>query len=138
MKSFASRFKESKQLLGKDGALTPLIKEFLEEALVGELEAHIDAGEEPNRKNGKLPKTLKTNFGQVEIQTPRDRNGTFEPEIVGKRQRTLGLDLDRQILALYARGNSLGDISDHIQELYGIEVSTATVSRVTDKIMPLI
>jgi len=65
--SFASRFKESKQLLGKDGALTPLIKEFLEEALVGELEAHIESGEEPNRKNGKLPKTLKTNF---EIQTP--------------------------------------------------------------------
>lgn len=137
-KSFASRFKESKSLLGKDGALTPLIKEFLEEALAGELEEHIESSEEPNRKNGKLPKSLKTNFGKVEIQTPRDRNGTFEPEIIAKRQRTLGLDLDRQILALYARGSSLGDISDHLQEMYGIDVSPATISRVTDKIIPLI
>lgn len=137
-KSFASRFKESKSLLGKDGALTPLIKEFLEEALAGELESHIEETEEPNRKNGKLPKTLKTSFGNVEINTPRDRNGTFEPEIVGKRQRSLGVDLDRQILALYARGNSLGDISDHLQEMYSIDVSTATISRVTDKIIPLI
>jgi transposase-like protein len=137
-KSFATRFKESKSLLGKDGALTPLIKEFLEEALAGELEAHIEENEEPNRKNGKLSKTLKTSFGNVDLNTPRDRNGTFEPEIVGKRQRSLGVDLDRQILALYARGNSLGDISDHLQEMYGIDVSTATISRVTDKIIPLI
>lgn len=137
-KSFATRFKESKSLLGKDGALTPLIKEFLEEALAGELEAHIEESEEPNRKNGKLSKTLKTSFGNVDLSTSRDRNGTFEPEIVGKRQRSLGVDLDRQILALYARGNSLGDISDHLQEMYGIDVSTATISRVTDKIIPLI
>jgi putative transposase len=82
-------------LLGKDWALTPKIIEFLAEALVGELEAHIEAGEEPNRKNGKLPKTLKTNFGQVAIQTPRDRNGIFASERVGKRQRILGLDLAR-------------------------------------------
>jgi putative transposase len=137
-KSFASRFKESKSLLGKEGALTPLIKEFLEEALAGELESHIEESEEPNRKNGKVSKTLKTSFGNVELNTPRDRNGTFEPEIVGKRQRSLGVDLDRQILALYARGNSFGDISDHLQEMYGIDVSTATISRVTDKIIPLI
>lgn len=137
-KSFATRFKETKSLLGKEGALTPLIKEFLEEALAGELEAHIEENDEPNRKNGKLAKTLKTSFGNVDLNTPRDRNGTFEPEIVGKRQRSLGVDLDRQILALYARGNSLGDISDHLQEMYGIDVSTATISRVTDKIIPLI
>lgn len=137
-KNFATRFKESKSLLGKDGALTPLIKEFLEEALSGELEAHIEENDEPNRKNGKVSKKLKTSLGNVELNTPRDRNGTFEPEIVGKRQRSLGVDLDRQILVLYARGNSLGDISDHLQEMYGIDVSTATISRVTDKIVPLI
>jgi transposase-like protein len=137
-KSFSTRFKESKSLLGKDGALTPLIKEFLEEALNGELEAHLAEEEEPNRKNGKTSKVLKTTLGDIDLNTPRDRNGTFEPEIVGKRQRSLGVDLDRQILALYARGSSMSDISDHLQEMYGIDVSTATISRVTDKIVPLI
>ena len=77
-------------------------------------------------------------MGQVEIATPRDRNGTFEPELIGKRQRTLGVDLDRQIIALYARGASYGDIQDHLMEMYGIDASTATISRVTDKILPLI
>lgn len=89
-KTFASRFKDNKSLRGKDDALTPLIEEFLEEALAGELEAHIEESEEPNRKNGKLSKTLKTSFGKVDLNTPRDRNGTFELEIVGKRQRNHG------------------------------------------------
>jgi transposase-like protein len=134
----AGRLKKGESLLGKDGVFTPLLKEFLEEALSGELDAHLDGSEEANRRNGKVGKRLKTSLGNVELDTPRDRNGTFEPEIVPKRQRTLGVDLDRQILALYARGASLGDISDHLQEMYGIDVSPATVSRVTDKILPLV
>ena len=110
---------------------------FFEEALSGELEAHLE-DEKPNRKNGKGRKSLKTTLGTVELDTPRDRNGTFEPELVSKRQRSLGVDLDRQILALYARGASYGDISDHLQEMYGLDISTATISRVTDKILPLV
>lgn len=99
--------------MGREGILTPLLKEFLEEALGGELVAHL--GEKrPNRKNGKGNKLLKTSVGNVKIETPRDRNGTFEPELVPKRQRPLGVDLDRQILALYACGASYGDISDHL------------------------
>ena len=137
-KDARSRLKKGDSLLGKEGVLTPLLKEFLEEALEGELEAHIEETDSPNRKNGKNPKQVKTSIGMVEIQTPRDRNGTFEPEILAKRHRTLGVDLDRQILALYARGNSLSDISDHLQEMYGIDVSPASISRVTDKIIPLI
>lgn len=136
-KSAAERLKQGDSLLGREGVLTPLLKEFLEEALGAELEAHLDE-ERPNRKNGKGNKLLKTSVGNVEIETPRDRNGTFEPELVPKRQRTLGVDLDRQILALYARGASYGDISDHLQEMYGLDVSTATISRVTDKILPLV
>lgn len=115
-KSAAERLKQGDSLLGREGVLTPLLKEFLEEALGAELEAHLDE-ERPNRKNGKGNKLLKTSVGNVEIQTPRDRNGTFEPELLPKRQRTLGVDLDRQILALYARGASYGDISDHLQEM---------------------
>lgn len=137
-KTAAARLKKGDSLLGKEGVFTPLLKEFLEEALSGELDAHIEESEEPNRKNGKGRKKLRTSLGSVEIETPRDRAGTFEPEIVPKRQRTLGVDLDRQILALYARGSSFGDISGHLEQMYGLEVSPATISRVTDKIMPLI
>ena len=81
--------------------LTPLLKEFLEGALEGELGAHIDESEEANRKNGKGKKQVKTPVGSADISTPKNRNGTFEPEIIAKRQKTLGVDLDRQIIALY-------------------------------------
>ncbi len=104
----------------------------------GELEAHIEESEEANRKNGKGKKRVKTPVGAVDIAPPRDRNGTFEPEIVAKRSKTLGVDLDRQIIALYARGASYGDIRDHLSEMYDLDVSPATISRVTDKILPLI
>lgn len=137
-KQAASRLKKGESLLGKDGVFTPLIKEFLEEAMEGELEAHIEADEAPNRKNGKGRKQVKTPVGNVEIATPRDRNGTFEPEIIPKRHKTLGVDLDRQIIALYARGGSYSDIRDHLSEMYDLDISPATISRVTDKILPLL
>lgn len=137
-KQAASRLKKGETLLGKEGVFTPLLKEFLEEALTGELEAHLESQEEPNRKNGKGKKQVRTSVGNVEIETPRDRNGTFEPEIIGKRQKTLGVDLDRQIIALYARGASYSDIRDHLSEMYDLDISPATISRVTDKILPLI
>jgi transposase-like protein len=137
-KQAASRIKNGETLLGKEGVLTPLLKEFLEGALEGELEAHIEENEEANRKNGKGKKTVKTPVGTVDIATPRYRNGSFEPEIIPKRNKTLGVDLDRQIIALYARGASYGDIRDHLSEMYDLDVSPATISRVTDKILPLI
>ena len=106
-KSAQERLRKGDSLLGKEGVLTPLLKEFLEGGWEGELEAHLDEDEGPNRKNGKGRKKVKTSMGQVEIATPRDRNGTFEPELIGKRQRTLGVDLDRQIIALYGPGRLL-------------------------------
>lgn len=137
-KQAAVRLKNGETLLGKDGVFTPLLKEFLEEALDGELEAHIEQVEDPNRKNGKGKKRVKTPVGDVEIATPRDPNSTFEPEIIPKRHKTLGVDLDRQIIALYARGSSYSDIRDHLSDMYGLDISPATISRVTDKILPLI
>jgi putative transposase len=137
-KEAAERLKNGGSVLGRDGVFTPLFKEFLEEALDGELEAHIEEDPVPNRKNGKGRKTVKTPNGALEIETPRDRNGTFEPELIPKRQKTLGVDLDRQIISLYARGASYGNIRDHLMDIYGLEASTATISRVTDKILPLI
>lgn len=137
-KDAAERIKKGDTLLGRDGVFTPLLKEFLEEAMDGELEAHIESGDSPNRKNGKGKKRVKTPVGNVDIQPPRDRNGSFDPEILPKRQKTLGVDLDRQIIALYARGASYSDIRDHLMDMYGLEASPATISRVTDKILPLI
>lgn len=137
-KQAAERIKKGDTLLGKEGVLTPLLKEFLEASLEGEIESHLEENEQSNRKNGKSRKQLKTSVGSLELATPRDRNGSFEPEIVAKRQKTLGVDLDRQIIALYARGASYGDIRDHLSEMYDLDVSPATISRITDKILPLI
>ncbi len=137
-KHAAAKLKAGGSLLGKEGVLTPLLKEFLEQSLEGELEAHLEEEAVSNRKNGKGNKRVKTTLGEVDISTPRDRNGTFEPELIPKRQRTLGVDLDRQIIGLYARGASYSDIRDHLMDMYGLEASTATISRVTDKILPLV
>ncbi|MCB9344165.1 MAG: IS256 family transposase [Lewinellaceae bacterium] len=137
-KEAAERLKAGDDLLGTDGVLTPLLKEFLEESLDGELDAHLEDGDRPNRKNGKVKKRVRTSQGEVNIRTPRDRNSSFEPKIVSKRSKDLGSGLDRQIIALYARGNSYSDIRDYLLEMYGAEASTATISRVTDKILPLV
>ncbi len=137
-KEAAERLKAGGDLLGTDGVLTPLLKEFLEESLEGELDAHLEEDERPNRKNGKGKKRVRTSQGEVNIRTPRDRNSSFEPKLVSKRSKDLGNGLDRQIIALYARGNSYSDIRDYLLEMYGVEASTATISRVTDKILPLV
>ena len=137
------QLQDGASLLGADGVLTPLIKQFLEESLEAELDAHLDEQEahghrRGNRRNGKGTKRVRTSVGPVEITTPRDRDSSFEPKILPKRRRQLSADLDRQIIALYARGSSYGDIRDYLAEMYDLEVSTAMISRVTDKILPLL
>ena len=129
---------EGGSLLGSEGAFTSLLKDFLEESLDGELDAHLEEESSKNRRNSKGKKRVSTSMGEVQINPPRDRKGSFDPKIVPKRQKTLGADLDRQIIALYARGSSYSDIRDFLSEMYGIEVSSATISRVTDKVVPLI
>ena len=135
------RLKSGESLTGKDGILTPLLKEILEAALEGEMDAHLseckDAGI-PNRRNGKLQKTMKTGTGVFELNTPRDRESNFEPEIVKKRQTVLNESLDNKILALYALGMSYDAIGEHLQDMYGLEVSPAKISLITDKLIPLI
>ncbi|MEL6669940.1 MAG: transposase, partial [Bacteroidota bacterium] len=134
-KEAIAKLQAGEGLLGEGGAFTPLLKAFLEEALEGEVEAHIAEGDEPNRKNGKGKKKVRTSLGEIEITTPRDRQSTFQPKVVPKRSRNLPRDLERQIMALYARGSSLGDIRDFLEEMYDVEVSPSTISRVTDKII---
>lgn len=111
--------KTGKSLLGKEGALTPLIKQALEAVLEGEIEAHIAAeGEDThNRRNGKMKKIVHGESGAFELETPRDRNGSFEPQIVKKRQTVLTDELDNKILNLYGSGMGYQEISKQMLDL---------------------
>jgi transposase-like protein len=132
-----AKLQQGQDLGGKDGILTPLIKDLLEAALQGELTAHLSASR-PNRSNGKSSKQVKTAHGAVAITTPRDREGSFSPQILPKRQTTLGEGLDNKILSLYSKGMSYSDIRAHLEELYGLEVSEASLTAITDKILPVV
>ena len=125
-------------MLGKEGVLTPLLKRFLEKALEAELDHHLDEDERTkgNRRNGSGKKKLKTSSGPVELAPPRDRQGSFTPQIVGKREVYLGDDLEEKIIKLYARGMSYSDIQAHLSEIYDLEVSSGKLSQITDKIIP--
>ncbi len=132
---------QGKPLFGKDGLLTPLVKEFTQIALQGEMDAHLaeeSLEEGSNRKNGVSTKTVKTASGSFELDTPRDRNGSFEPQLIKKRQTVLTEELDNKILALYSLGTGYDGISEHLSDMYGVDVSAATISAVTDKLVPMI
>jgi putative transposase len=126
---------------GKDGVLAPLVKELVEAALEAEIESHI-ANEvlegKKNRRNGYNRKTIKSTDGEFELATPRDREGTFEPQIVKKHQTTISDEIEEKILSMYALGMSYRDIKSHIEEIYQISISSATINAITDKIIPKI
>jgi putative transposase len=128
-------------LTGPDGLLKLFTKSVIETALSEEMTDHLgyekhDAPPEPdNIRNGTRTKTvISANSGPVEIDVPRDRAGTFEPQIVKKRQRRLG-EVDEIVLSLYAKGLTTGEISAHFAEIYGASVSKETVSRITDRVI---
>ncbi|MCP4355460.1 MAG: IS256 family transposase [Proteobacteria bacterium] len=130
------QLKAGKPLSGKSGILTPLIKELTEAALEGELESHLSQEISKNRKNGKSKKQIKSTSGCFELEVPRDRSGTFEPQIVKKRQTTISDEIESKVLALYGYGMSYRDISSNIEDIYGIKVSSGTLNTITDKIIP--
>jgi transposase-like protein len=136
MNAALQALREGKDLTGKDGVLTPLIKQLTEAAMQAELDAHLDQDETPNRKNGSSSKTVKTISGSFELDTPRDRANTFEPQLVKKHQTQLTDELERKIIALFSLGTSYQDIRSHIADMYGISVSNGTISAVTDKLLP--
>ena len=140
-KEAIDKLKSGQSLTGRDGILTPLIKEILEAALEGEMDSHLfdcKTQDESNRRNGKLKKTVKTGTGSFELETPRDRNSSFEPEIVRKRQTILNESLDNKVLSLYAAGMSYATITEHLADMYGLEISAAKISLITDKLLPVI
>lgn len=131
-----AHIKAGKSLNGKDGLFTPLIKQITEAALQAEQEQHLANDNAPNRKNGSTAKTIKSAAGTFELNTPRDRAGTFEPQLIKKHQTHLTDDLERKILALYAHGNSYQSIREHLKDYYDIEFSNGTLNAVTDKLLP--
>lgn len=137
-KTSIERLKKGEALLGKEGILTPLLKQFLEKAMEAELDYHLstEEGKKDNRRNGKSKKQVKTSSGQFELSTPRDRKGSFSPALVKKREVFLGDDLEQKIIRLYARGMSYEDIKGHLSEIYDLSISHGKISQITDKILP--
>src|SRR5215469_10810539 len=131
---------EGVDLLGPDGLLSQVTKAVLERALAEEMTGHLGYDKHDpagrgsgNNRNGTSPKTVLTDIGAVDLDVPRDRNGSFEPKIVRKGQTRLEGFNDR-IIALYARGMTTRDIRAHLREIYGVEVSPDLISRVTDAV----
>ena len=137
--------------MGADGIedLQDVYKMMIGAVLEGGLEAELDDQlgyskydyrnkEVDNSRNGFSKKTLKTSFGATDISVPRDRNGDFEPQLVKKNQTTLTGDIEEKILSMYAKGMTTKDIETHIMDIYGLECSDTTVSRITDKILPVV
>ncbi len=137
-KKALEQLRSGKSLYGKDGAFAPLLKQFLDAALEAELESHLDQAERStgNRKNGKTSKEVRTSSGTISVDTPRDRTASFEPELIRKRETILAESLESKILGMYGLGMSLRDISKHIKDMYDTEISHATLSTITDKIIP--
>lgn len=139
-----SKARSVNDLTGKDGVFARLFGKTLSAMLEGEMSAHL--GYEPyeakgrnsgNSRNGKRQRTVKTSSGAVEVSVPRDRNGSFEPQAVRKYE-TSSNELEDKIIAMYARGMTVRDIQSALQDMYGIDTSPETISKITDKVMPLV
>lgn len=130
---------------GIQGLFKEMIGAVLENGLEGELDEELGYSKydyrnknTDNSRNGHSDKTLKTSFGEIDINVPRDRKGEFDPVLVKKQQTSISNDIEEKILSMYAKGMTTADIESHIQEIYGLSVSDSTISRVTDKILPVV
>ena len=136
-----TNYKKPEDIIGENGLLKELTKAILERALAAELTDHLGYEKHDpavhhrgNTRNGKSPKTLRGDFGELELETPRDRQATFEPKIVAKGQ-TRWTGFDDKIISMYARGMTTREIQGHLEEIYGIDVSPALISNVTDAVI---
>jgi putative transposase len=134
-------YKKPEDLIGENGLLKQLTKRLLERAMAAELTEHVGyekhdpvGNNSGNSRNGKSSKTLKGSFGRMPLEVPRDRNGTFEPQIIEKHQ-TRFTGFDENIISLYARGLTTREIQEHLEEIYHVEVSPALISNVTEEVI---
>lgn len=128
-------------LVGKNGLMQRLFGNVIQQFLEAEMEDHLgrskydrEPKDDKNYRNGYSPKNIKTSFGNVKVDIPRDRRSEFEPKIV-KKYETVCNELDKKVIGLYARGMSVDDIKSEIDELYGVDISPAMISKITDKVM---
>lgn len=129
----------NEEITGENGLLQELYKRLMQAALEAEMTEHLgyekhEKAKKPNARNGHFKKKVKGEFGQIDIQVPRDRNGEFEPQIVKKGQSRFE-GFDKKVISLYARGMTTREIKDHLYEIYGVEASASFISTVTDGIM---
>ncbi len=135
--------------IGELGDLKSFFKDMISVFLEKGLEAEMDDSlgysrydyrnkNTDNSRNGHSRKNLKSSYGTIELAIPRDRKGEFDPQLIKKNQTTLSQDIEEKILSMYAKGMTTRDIDSHIQEIYGLEISESTVSRITDKILPIV
>ena len=124
-----------KDLLG--GTIKEMMEAEMDDHLVYEKSERIDRSEQTDYRNGTKRKQVNTSYGSMTIDVPQDRNSTFEPQIVKKRQKDIS-DIDQKIISMYAKGMTTSDIETHIQDIYGLECSDTTISRITDKILPVV
>ena len=139
--SLLAEYRKPEDLIGENGLLKHLTKLLVERALEAEMADHLGHGKNKpvanptgNTRNGKSQKTLKGDFGELPIEIPRDRHGTFEPQLIPKHQ-TRWTGFDDKILSLYARGMTVREIQSHLEEMYGTEVSPTLISSVTDAVI---
>ncbi len=133
------QFRKGEPLFGKNGAFHFMLENFLNTALETEMEEHLAENKGnggKDRRNGKMRKTVQSEYGPVEIQTPRDRDVSYEPEVVKKRETILAEGLSDRIISLYATGQSTRDISKFIEDNYGSSISAETISHITDRVWP--
>lgn len=136
--SALEQLKEGKSVFGKDGVFAPLLEHLLNAALEGEMDAHMGPEERSggNRRNGYTNKQVQSSVGELSISTPRDRDATFDPVMVKKRERILADSLADRIIGLYAVGTSTREISRLMEEQFGNRISPETISSVTDRVLP--
>jgi len=133
------RLYSKKGLLGKESPFSEILQQMVNTMLEGEIEDFLTeerASGNVNKRNGRTPKRVLSDARSLDISTPRDRNGDFEPELIGKRKRELNSGLDDQILALYAQGNSVEDVRRLLEDIYGVNISSGRISQITDKVLP--
>ena len=137
LEEFAEQVKAGKSVTAKGGVLNDLLKQLTEMTLKAEIESHLAQDLERNRKNGYTQKTMRTEHGEFELNTPRDRNGSFEPQVIKKNQTHMSDEIENKMLSLFSLGNSQSQIIDHIEEIYGVHFSKPAITAVTDKLIPM-
>jgi transposase-like protein len=141
LKRMQAHLYSGKPVLERGGGFAEMLQAMVNATLQGEAVAHVtdDRAEgKSNKLNGYTDKTVISDAGPLSIRTPRDRNGDFEPELIPKRQRELSSGLDKQILALYAQGNSIEDVRRLLAQMFSIDISAGKISTITDQILPVL